>query len=231
MNNSGKGPHWFPVKCPLLHYLLSLPPEHNASIGQALRAAIQYFEVGEYDESLLDPYGKGVFNVLKEGIDHANESYAERVANGKKGGRPRRNSSSPKNTFTEEKVESNSEDEYLPSKGEQPYISNSDDDWGAILREVGKGYVVLSVEEISMLCRRLLKEHLVYYIEVIGKCAQTGKIYRNISHAQAILKMAQDDGRLLNDVSESDEPQKDFFEAAVHNEYCGMDKDNDPPEE
>lgn len=63
--------------------------------------------------------------------------------------------------------------------------------------KVGKGLVMLSEEQIADLAERLSADEMEKYVSVVAECEAAGHVFRNRSHYQAILEMAERDRRLL----------------------------------
>ncbi len=64
---------------------------------------------------------------------------------------------------------------------------------------LGRGLVMLSDTQIDDLLERLTLDEFNKYVEIVAECEATGKKYRNKTHYQAILEMAERDRRTYGD--------------------------------
>jgi len=78
---------WFKL---FYHQRRLIDTASNEDAGMGLKAAFAYFDGEEVDPDALSPMALAVFLNMQQYIDEALQSYAERVENGKKGGRPPR---------------------------------------------------------------------------------------------------------------------------------------------
>lgn len=60
----------------------------DAAVGQALKAAMQYADTGEYPD--LEPTAMALFAMLRSHVDEACDQYQRDTENGRKGGRPKK---------------------------------------------------------------------------------------------------------------------------------------------
>ena len=80
-------PAWFKM---FLHHKKLVYTYSAEDVGNGVKAAFAYFDVGEVpDSDNMTPNATSIFIVMQEYIDEAFAEYQSRVENGKKGVRPK----------------------------------------------------------------------------------------------------------------------------------------------
>lgn len=211
-------PSWFKMFLSQKSLIDAVPDE---TAGKALKAALQYFDTGEYAGG-LDPLSMAVFSALKPYIDEAFDDFQRDYENGKKGGRPKKPPVTPPNPglppLTQAEADADAEaDAYAEANisfnqsfaGERFENSHSvgtwepcaDRDREEVKRkflggELGRGVVLLSDAQFDDLLDKLSLEEFNKYVSIVADMELKGRHYKRKTHYQAILDMAMKDRRI-----------------------------------
>lgn len=228
-------PFWFKIDMSIKP-LLDAVPDENA--GRAIKAALEYFETRQSVFPNDDPLTLAPLIAMKTAVDDAYSEYEQRIENGKKGGRPRSDEKAQEtntnqevtNTnhkVTEIEIEKEKDKEYFFREEDSsrssffPFFQKSDsvDIRRERLRIVGEGLVTVNDEQLKELYEKISLTDFEHYVEVVRNCLKKGRKYSKQTHAQAIINMAQADGKIITRPQNSSFDTDEFFEAALRKSY------------